>query len=351
MTTPPKSPDSGADRKGRKARIGDVAAAAGVSVGTVSNVLNGRGNVSAKRRALVEQAVKDLSFSGSLLAKGMRTQRFPVVGLSIPNATSSNFVLMSDALEAHAAAARFELVQVITRHDPARELARIDRLIATRVSGVLILPTSRASPMIDRLVAARMPTVAINHFDGTGGDVDHVYVDHHAAFRSAGRTLVDGGYEALIVATQFPAFAVVQQNIAGLREGVADSGQDAEIVILTAGPTREEYRDALKETLRKRSSRTAVIASSGLLAAWSIEAFRDLGLRFPEDIGLLSAEEPYWAEAIWPALSCIQQPTRDLAQIAWDLLFARIGGSDAPPATIRCESIVNLRPSLRLSTE
>jgi DNA-binding LacI/PurR family transcriptional regulator len=350
MTLPPKPADPGPGKTGRKARIGDVAAAAGVSVGTVSNVLNGRGNVSAKRRALVEKAVRDLSFSGSLLAKGMRTQRFPVVGLSIPNATSSNFVLMSDALEAHAAAARFELVQVITRHDPERELARIDRLIATRVSGVLILPTSRASPLIDRLVAARMPTVAINHFDGKGGDVDHVYVDHRAAFRAAGRTLVDGGYEALIVATQFPTFAVVQQNIAGLREGVADSGRAAEIAILEAGPTREEYRDALKRSLRQRSVKTAVIASSGLLAAWSIEAFRELGLRCPEDIGLLSAEEPYWADASWPALACIQQPTRDLARIAWDLLFARIGGSTAAPVTLRCESSVNLRPSLQLST-
>lgn len=340
--TDPAAPD----RPARKVRIGDVAAAAGVSVGTVSNVINGRGNVSAKRRALVEQAIKDLAFSGSLLAKGMRTQRLPVVGLCVPNATSANFVMMSDAIEGLTAAAGFEMVQVITRHDPQRERLRIERLIASRASGVMLLPSGTADGLLARLADEGVPTVAINHFAGTPA-ADHVFVDHRAALRGATERLVAGGYSELIAVTQFPDFAVVKENIAGLHEG-AGAAPEATVDVLRMGQDREEFRDILLRRLALRRRRAAVIAMSGPLAAWTLAALRDGGLACPADIGLLCAEEPDWALALSPAMSCIRQPTQDLARTAWQMLSARIAGDDGPPRQERCLAEVTLRGSLLL---
>lgn len=343
----PPSPSSGSEKTGGKVRIKDVAARAGVSVGTVSNVINNRGNVSAARRKLVERAIKDLSFKGSLLAKSMRTQRFPVVGLCVPNATSSNFVMMSDKIEAHADSAKFELVQVVTRHDPEREQVRIERLIASRASGVMLLPSGPASHLIDRLVEEEMPTVAINHF-GPTNLVDHVFVDHRAAFRDAAFQLVEGGYEALLVISQFPDFAVVRQNIRGLEEGIEDAGGHASLTVMKAGQTKDEFLGEFEAALAQRQGRMAVVASSSLLAAWSIEAFRVLGIDYPDQVGLLCSEEPNWAKAIWPNLSCISQPSGELAQKTWQLLSARIAGNNEPPVTQRCEPMVNLRASTKL---
>ena len=328
------------------ATIRDVAQYAKVSVGTVSNVLNGRGNVSAKRRTQVEDAIKTLAFSGSLLAKGMRSQRYPVVGLCVPNATSSNFVAMSDALEAHAAGARFELVQVITRHDPAREAARIDRLIASRASGVLILPTLHTGDLLKRLKSAAMPTVVINRFVEDAGGIDQVMVDHRSALKRATSDMISWGYDHLIFVTQYPGYGGAQQNIAGVRDAITDSGRNIPLHILKCGQAQAPYGDALAEVLKNRGSRTALITGSSLLAAWSIEALRELGLRVPKDIGVLCAEEPVWARATWPSLSCIQQPTAELAQIAWDLLARRMGGSQGPPVTIRCDARINFRESV-----
>jgi len=331
----------------RKATIGDVAALAGVSVGTVSNVINGRTTVSAKRKEKVEQAIKALSFSGSLLAKGMRSQRYPVVGLCVPNMTSSNFVHMSDALEGHATAADFELVHVITRHDPAREQARVERLIASRASGVLILPTRRGDPALAKLAASAMPTVMINRFVEDELGADQVLVDHRSAFRRATLNLIEWGYERLIVATQFPNFSVVRQNIIGMRDAIEESGRSVELEILKCGKSQGEFRDMLASVLPAADPRCVVVASSSLLAAWAIEAMRTLGLRYPDDVGLLCAEEPVWAQAIWPTLSCVQQPTRELAQIAWDLLARRMSGAGEAPITIRCDARVNFRGSVK----
>lgn len=331
----------------RKVTIGDVAALAGVSVGTVSNVINGRARVSASRREKVEQAIKTLSFSGSLLAKGMRRQRYPVVGLCVPNMTSFNFVQMSDALEAHATAAGFELVHVITRHDPAREEARIERLIASRASGVLILPTRQGDTSLAKLTAAAMPTVMINRFADSEVGVDQVLVDHRSAFRRATLKLIQWGYERVIIATQFPSFSVVQQNIAGIRDAIAESGRPVTLDVLKVGKMQSEFRDQLAEVLPKADPRCVLVANGSLLAAWAIESMRALGLRYPDDVGLLCAEEPEWAEALWPALSCIQQPSRELAQIAWDLLARRMSGEAEGPITIRCDARLNFRGSIR----
>jgi LacI family transcriptional regulator len=331
----------------RKATIGDVAALAGVSVGTVSNVINGRANVSEQRRQKVKEAIQALSFSGSLLAKGMRAQRYPVVGLCVPNMTSANFVLMADLLEQHAADARFELTQMITRHDPAREYARIERLIASRASGVLLLPTRKAEPVLELLRQANMPTVIINRFVADEKNFDQVLVDHRGAFARATRALIAWGHRRILVATQFPEFSVVQENIAGIRGAIGESGEDVQLSILKCGLSQEHFQRMLTAELQGEKRKTVMIASSSILSAWSIEAFRDLGLRVPDDISLLVAEEPDWALAASPSLSCIQQPTRELASIAWDLLNRRMGGGDEEPVTIRCDARVNFRGSVQ----
>lgn len=330
----------------RNVTIGDVAALAGVSVGTVSNVINGRANVTEQRRQKVNEAIKTLSFTGSLLAKGMRAQRYPVVGLCVPNATSSNFVSMSDMLEEHAAGANFELVQMITRHDHAREYQRIERLIASRASGVLLLPTLEAEPVLELLRRANMPTVVINRFVAYERSFDQVLVDHRGAFSRATRQLIEWGHRRVLVATQFPSFSVVQQNIAGIRQAIEESGEDVHLSIMKCGSSRENFQRMLAAELQGPPCKTVLVASSSLLAAWSIETFRELGLTCPEEISLLSAEEPDWAVAAWPSLSCIQQPTRELARISWDLLSRRVAGGLDEAVTIRCDARVNFRQSV-----
>jgi LacI family transcriptional regulator len=260
--------------------------------------------------------------------------------------TSANFVFMSDMLEEYAAGENFELMQLISRHDPAREYARIERLIASRASGVLLLPTLEAGPVLELLRGASMPTVIINRFVADEKNFDQVLVDHRGAFRRATGQLIEWGHRRIIVATQFPNFSVVQENIAGIRNAIEESGESVQLIVMKCGPSKTQFQQMLSNELDGEQRKTVVIASSSLLTAWSIEAFRALGLRAPEDISLLAAEEPDWALAAWPSLSCIQQPTRELARISWDLLSRRMAGGLDNPVTIRCDSRVNFRDSV-----
>ncbi len=332
--------------KKRNATITDVARRAAVSVGTVSNVLNGRGNVTAKRRAKVEDAIKELSFTSNLLARGMRRQRYPMIGLCLPYGLSSNFMLLADTLEQHAAEANFELVQVFTRHSSEREYARVERLVASRASGTLLVPTRHSERVLQLLEQSNMPTVLINSVGTEDSNFDHVRLDFRAAHRKAAAQLIAWGHRLIIIASQFPDFSVIQENIAGVREAIAQSGEDVELIVQKCDAQRETFRDALRENLAGRKERTALIASSSLISAWSYITFRELGLRCPEDISLLATEQPDWAEAVWPTLSAIKQPTGEISRIAWDLLTARMAGEEGEPSVTRCEAAINFRGSV-----
>ena len=330
----------------RDATIKDVARHAGVSVGTVSNVLNGRGNVTAKRREKVEAAIKALSFSSNMLARGMRGQRYPVVGLCLPYGLSSNFTTLADSLEQLAVDANYQLLQVYTRHSAELELARVRQLVASKASGAILVPTQRHPEVLQILHDSRMPTVLINSIGTETDYFDHVQVNFRAAHRETARRLIASGHRVILIASQFPNFAVIQENIAGVREAIADSDSGVRLIVQKLGPDRASLRDALTETLRGCQDRVALIASSSRIAAWSYIAFRELGLRCPEDISLISTEEPDWAEAVWPTLSAIQQPTQEIARRTWDLLSARMNGEERERTAVLCEARINLRGSV-----
>ncbi|MGH1354637.1 MAG: LacI family DNA-binding transcriptional regulator [Thalassovita sp.] len=319
---------------------------AGVSVGTVSNVLNSRGVVSDKTRKKVQASIKALAFSSNMLARGMRGQRFPVVGLCLPYGISSNFMSLADSLEQRAVNSNYELLQVYTRHSSQLELARVQQLIASRVSGAILVPTQQHQRVLQLLHDSKMPTVLINSIGNDTTQFDRVQVNFRDAHRKAATRLIETGHRLIILVSQFPNFAVIQENIAGVREAIAESDEDVQLVVHKCDTDRASLTGALSELMKAQKGRVALIASSSRLSAWAYITFRELGLKCPEDISLLSTEEPDWAEAAWPTLSAIQQPTREISRLTWDLLSTRMSGEDSARAFVQCEARINFRGSI-----
>src|SRR5690606_37875957 len=133
-----------------------------------------------------------------------------------------------------------------------------------------------ADSILSRLIEVEMPTVVINRYADDEPVVDQVVVDHRQAFLQATRSLIEQGYQQVIVETQFPGFSVVQQNIAGIRAAIDESGRDVSIEIMKCGTSRASVQEMLARTIQSKTKRTVLVASSSLLAAWSIEMLRSL---------------------------------------------------------------------------
>lgn len=333
-------------KAGATVKIGDVARHAKVSVGTVSNVLNDRSSVKPERRERVLNAIKELGYSGSLLAKGMRAQRYPAVGLCVPDATFSGFSSLLNALEEKASSANYEVMQVLSHGAPEREFARIQRLVGFKVSGIIMVPSPDPREVLDFLSAANVPTVLVRRAVEEDPRFDQVSMDNRAAMDKVCRELFALGHRRFLFVCQYAHLMITKHRIEALERLVAETNGQMSYHAMECGLTETDFDARLSAELNGREPPTVMLVANNLVAAWAFQAFHKLGIRCPEQLSLFCLNEPEWAEVVTPRLSSVRQPTQELTQSAWDLLRMRMEGSTQPRQHTLCDGELIFRESV-----
>lgn len=325
-----------------KARIQDVAQSAKVSVGTVSHYLNGR-FVSTERSRRIKKAIDELGFTGNLLAKAMRTQRSSVVGLCVPYTTFSNFAALVDALEQRASEASYEVMQVVSRQDPVQEFKRIERLVAFKVGGLMLVPSLEPQKMLDFLHKNNVPTVIVSRLIPDETRFDQVAVDHKQTMMRVVQEFIRKGHRELLFLVRFPTLVVTRQRVDGLRQAIEESAERVRYKVMTCSDDEDEFDAQLAVALKARPRPTGIIFSNGIIAARAIPALRKRGIDYPKDVSLLTLDNPGWADLVVPRLSYVEQPSRELADMAWRCLSERMQDPSGPPRRILLDDTIQLR--------
>ena len=342
MTNPrkaPRRPDGGA-----RPTILDVARRAGVSLGTVSNVVNARGNVSAAREARVQAAITALRYVPNGVAQSLRRRRSRVVGLCAPLTSSAYFAALLDAFEDLAAAQGYEMMQVLSRQEPALELRRISALIARKVDGLILIPSHDPSAAFDLLAAAAIPTVVVDRaYDDRR--FDYVTIDDHAAMSAATHALLRRGHRRLLYVLRYPGLVTTQQRIAGFRATAAKMrGAAAEICVREPGD--EAFARQVAAIMRRANAPTGIIASNSDITLALLRIFIGLGIAYPRDVSLVAFDAPPWAEVLSPPLAVVEPPVGAIARKAWDLLRTRMEGGGGRRIRVALDAELIERASL-----
>ena len=329
--------------KATRPTILDVAAKAGVSLGTVSNVLNERGNVSVVRRDHVMQAIAALGYVPNGLAQSLRRKRSRVIGLCTPVSSNAYFAALLEAFEDIAAAEGHELMQVLSRHDPALELRRVQALIARQVDGLILVPCTESAATFDAIDRARLPAVMV---DRALPDTrfDYVTLDDRDATAQATQALLDAGHRRLMFLMRYPNLVTTRERVRGFRDAVAAGGATGEELV--RDPDDARFAAALGARLAAADRPTALIASNSDLALAILRVLRARGLRWPDDVSLVAFDAPAWADVLDPPLAVVRLPTRALAQRAWEVLQERIGRRNARRQRIVLRATVELAGSV-----
>lgn len=333
-------PVTGAMRS--RARIRDVAKSAKVSVGTVSHYLNGR-FVSKERSRRIKNAIEDLGFTGNLLAKAMRTQRSSVVGLCVPFTTFANYSALVDALEQRASDAGYEMMQVVSRQDPKKEFQRIERLVAFKVGGIMLVPSLEPQKMLDFLHKNGVPTVIVSRLIPDDQRFDQVAVDHRQTMVRVVQEFIRKGHRNLLFLVRFPTLVVTRQRVEGLKQAIEESAQRVRCNVMSCSDDEAEFDAQLAAVFKGRARPTGVIFSNGILAARGISALRRRGIVYPKHVSLLTLDNPGWAELVVPQLSYVEQPSRELADFAWRSLAERMQNPSTPPRRVLLDDTIQLR--------
>lgn len=318
-----------------KPTILDVAKRANVSVGTVSNVLNGSDTVSKDLRRRVMTAVKELSYSQNLLARSLRKSQSPMVGLCVPHTSSSYFSALVNAFDDMASDRGVELLQVLSHEDPKEEMERVGSLLKYKIGGLILLPTYDPTKTLKLLAQSGTPTVLVDRVRPIDR-FDNVTFDNYAAMFEGTREILALGHRRLLFIVRQKALSITQDRMRGYQDAVDEASSTISAEVLECPFDQGSVLKHLSQRFRNAQAPTAVIVSTSSFAAWTLQAFRTLGVDYPRTVSLLVFEEPEWAELVTPTLSVVRQPTEAVARRAWEFLIRRMNDD---PSDIQSEQL------------
>jgi LacI family transcriptional regulator len=300
----------------------DVARLAGVSVSTVSKVINDRYGVAPETYDKVMDIVSDLGYESSLVASSLRRNSTNVIGILVPEFEPFSTELLkgiSSAVEGTG----YELLAYsgnLEHNQVGWERRSLSRLAGTLIDGaVIVAPTASVTD-------ATIPVVAVDPHTGKTGP-STVEADNVGGARAATQHLIELGHRRIAHIRGRTDLVSAQLREQGYREALVAAGIPFDPELVRVGGYRAaETTDAARELLSRSDRPTAVFAANDLSAIRVLEIARDLGLRVPEDLSVVGFDNvPEAANAV-PALTTVAQPLHQMGAEAVRLLLGLLAG-------------------------
>jgi LacI family transcriptional regulator len=326
------------------ATIYDVARQAQVSPATVSRVLNGRASVDPVMAARVQQAMRDLDYRPNAVARNLRLSQTSLWAVIISDIGNPFFTSMVRGVEDVAQGAGFSVVLCNSDEDPEKESRYVAAALAERMAGVIISTSGRPT-VLNRLVEARIPVVAIDR-QLRGVNLDTVLVDNAHGAELATAHLLDGGYRRVACITGPRRISTAAQRLRGYQRALKSRGREATDSLIRFADFREEggYR-AMASLLDEGEPPDAVFATNNLMTVGAVECLVDRGVKVPAQFGVVGFDDIPWAHLVRPSLSTVSQPTYDLGRAAAVLLAERIANPARTPSTVTLHTGLQVRES------
>jgi len=323
----------------RRVTIKQVAAEAGVSITTVSHVLNDvpgvRANPATRQR--VRETAARLGYVPNRLAQSLRTQRSNTIGLIGDEIATTPFAgkLILGAQEV--ALSRDAVVLVVsTGYERDVENREIEELLRRQVDGILYASMFHRKVDLPPQLAS-VPTVLVNAQCTTPG-VPWVVPDEVAGGRDAAEVLLAAGHRHVGFINNIDDIPASAGRLEGFRTRLAEAGVVDDLAVVTAESDPIGGYEAAKDLLTRTSRPTGVFCFNDRIAMGAYRAAAELGLRIPEDVSVVGFDnQEYVADGIFPGLTTVELPHFDMGVWAAEQLFNQIDGvrGDAPSEQLR----------------
>jgi DNA-binding LacI/PurR family transcriptional regulator len=331
------------DRVGLK----HVAARAGVSVKTVSNVVNGYVHVADTTRARVQQAIDDLSYRPNLAARQLRQGRSGVIALALPELDLPYFAELARSVIKCAEDEGWTVLIDQTDGKAEREQWVLDGIRGQMIDGLILSPIALGAAELERR-RDTTPLVLLGErvFDGPA---DHVAIDNVAAARAATEHLIGLGRSriAAIGAQPGAPYETAHLRLRGYQEALATAGLPCrpEWTVEVAQYHRADGAEAMRRLLELPDPPDAVFCFNDLLALGALRAAHDRGVRVPEELAVVGWDDIEDGRYSVPSLTTVSPDKRQIAAVAVGFLAARLRAGTQPPQEITAPFTLAVRES------
>jgi LacI family transcriptional regulator len=331
------------------ATMKDVATLAGVSLATVSHVINKSRPVSRELTERVESAMRTLSYHPNRIARSLRTKRTNTIGLVVSDITNPFFSNVARGAEDAAASVGFSVVISNTDEDEAKEEACVQTMLKAQYDGVVFAATGSQSRALVALRNARIPFVLIDR-KVSAVDSDVVLSNNESAAFQATTYLLEQGHRTIGVILGNVGVTSSDERFVGFERAFCDFGVSIPSADYVArGSYRiEGGRAACRELLFRSPRPTAIFIVNNRMTIGALEEVIASGLSCPEDISIVGFDDFEGLSLFKPPITTVAQQPYELGREAVGLLLKRIDGQGDSATTERrlnCELII--RESVR----
>lgn len=323
------------------ATMADVARTAGVSVATVSHVLNDTRPVLPHTRQAVLNAIDELGYTPNSLARSLVTSRTRSIGLAVSAISNPYFTEILQGVETEALRHGYSLLIADPHDDPAHERKVVQLLHERRVDGMIIAPSAQPSELLAYLRRHQVPAVFLDRLvdlppDGDAPRFDQICAESTEPTALLVTHLAGLGHRRIALVAGRPGLSTTAERITGYRHGLAASGLPYDERLLVHGHSESAGAErATTELLSLGSRPTALVTANNAMTIGALRALRAHGLSVPADIALCCFDDFAWADLFTPRLTAIAQPSRDIGARAVGVLLDRLAAPDRPARTER----------------
>jgi LacI family transcriptional regulator len=308
--------------------IRDVAAHAGVSLGTASRVVSGHPATSPEARARVTDAVAALGYRPNVQARSLRLTRTHAIGLLVSDVRNPFFADVAHAAEQAALDGDYVTLLGNANEDVDQQDRYLETFLTQRVDGVVLAPQGIGSGSLEALIESRMPVVFVDR-TVDGFDVPSVTTDSRSGLDEAVAHLVARGHERIGFIGGPQSISTGRERYDAYVDALPRHGLDVDPALITFGDFQEESGIRAAEQLLSQAIRpSAILAADNLMALGALAAIRRRGLRIGTDVEVVAFDDIEWLAHFDPPISVIAQDAGQVGRCAVELLLQVINGGE-----------------------
>ncbi|MGX5377926.1 catabolite control protein A [Ligilactobacillus sp. LYQ135] len=307
--------------------IYDVAKKAGVSMATVSRVVNGNPNVKPGTRKKVMEVIDELDYRPNAVARGLASKKTTTVGVIIPDVTNVYFSSLARGIDDVATMYKYNIILANSDGDENKEIQVFNNLLAKQVDGIIYMGTHLTDTLRDQIKHTKTPVVLAGSVDHKN-EITSVHVNYVNAVKEAVITLINHGDKRVAFVSgplEYPINS--EYRLKGYKEALSENGIefDPDLVF----ETDDSYRAG--ETLwpaLSSANATAAFVADDELAVGVLNGAIDAGVKVPADFEIITGNDSKLTEIARPQLSSITQPLYDIGAVAMRCLTKLMNKED-----------------------
>ncbi|MEZ0167984.1 LacI family DNA-binding transcriptional regulator [Microvirga sp. TS319] len=317
----------------RGTSLKDVAGAAGVSVATVSRMLNGTLELPAETKERIQSAIRDLNYQPNPHARRLSLGRSETIGLVVPDIANPFFAMLVAAVEEEADRRGLSVALNATLNRPGREIAYLQSIARNYIDGLIFLTNHPDDGQLAELINKTGRVVVVDE-DVSGAKAPKLFSDNEMGGHLAGGHLAEFGHMNVLFVGGPEAMVSTHRRFSGLERAIRGAfGAAAHLKSYKGDYTAGFGRQAARRFIAEMCPSTAIFAGSDEIAVGLMEVFQAEGVRVPDDVSIVGFDDIGPLHLFAPPLTAIRQPVRALGQRALSLLLETNWQEREPHAT------------------